>query len=351
MSVVRGDAHCRAAPAAWPGARRSAWLAANAARGGVVVGWRDADGGHGAAYPEIAGYYLSYLACSGGDDESARAVFAWLDRSTEQGPPLTRYSGASGEDDWRNRAVFAFDLAMILRGLVQMRHADPPVADRLVRRCGETLLEISKDGMLASHLLRAGCRSDVPPDRWSTRPFVHHLKAAAALATWKDARARMLAARTIEHWAPRLPAIIAGGSAEHSHPYLYGIEGLLLHHAQTRDAGLADLAARAFRALMQLLATRQDGGRGNAGDVAAQLLRAGATLQRLGRLGAEEWRTLRLRFADRLRALETAEGAILFDARGHSNVWATMFAWQAEHMLAAADGAVPAPCCAPRWII
>jgi hypothetical protein len=332
-------------------ARMSAWLADQAVHDGAVVSWQDAGGGWSDAYPEIAGYYLSYLACSGGDDGAARAIFAWLERITADGPPLTRYFLDRRDDDWRNRFVFAFDLAILLRGLVQMRHAEPASADRLISRCGEALVGISHDGVLASHVARQEQQVAMPPERWSTRPGVHHLKAAAALAVWSDARAQALAARTIDHWAPQLPTIIATGTPDHAHPYLYGIEGLLLHHARTRDATLADAATEAYRALMELLDDADEAGRGNAGDVAAQMLRAGTTLQRIDRISPEEWRPTRRRFMQRLRALDSAEGAVLFDARGHRNVWATLFAWQAEHMLAAADGDVPAACCAPRWII
>src|SRR5687767_3496439 len=101
-------------------------IATDGPHAGAVAGRIAADGRPEYAYPEIAGYFLTWLAFlarTGSLREPARrlapAIGAWhaqwLDTDAD-----TRVRLRSGdEDDWRNRAVFLFDLAMLLRGVAQ----------------------------------------------------------------------------------------------------------------------------------------------------------------------------------------------------------------------------------------
>src|SRR3989442_3482845 len=94
---------------------------------GAIAGWLNEHGEPEFAYPEIAGYYLSWLAFAGrlGREldvrQTATAVVHWVDTVTSTDhPPATRYYFVDCED-WRNSATFTFDLAMLCRGLHAVR--------------------------------------------------------------------------------------------------------------------------------------------------------------------------------------------------------------------------------------
>jgi hypothetical protein len=103
--------------------------------GAGVVDWLTSDGRWHGLYPEICGYYLQYLvqaapATGTGRDTSFRLaaadVAAWLDAvGGSAAEPPTLYQPEVAEPDWRNQCLFAFDLAIILRGLTAARHAGP----------------------------------------------------------------------------------------------------------------------------------------------------------------------------------------------------------------------------------
>ncbi len=136
-------------------------------------------------------------------------------------PPPTRMGAGI---DWRNNAVFSFDLAMMVRGLA--------AAVRTVgtARCAEAVSHlmpwldrlVDRNGMLMSHLeLGTG---DVPA-RWSTRPGPYQAKTAAAILSapedWLSGMVLASARRTLEYWS--------GRAVEHRelHARFYGLEGTL----------------------------------------------------------------------------------------------------------------------------
>ena len=96
---------------------------------GAVTGWLTERGDPSFAYPEITGYYLSWLASSAeveGLSEvlsaSAAEAISWFTRIANGDLPLlTRYYEPSQKDDWRNQAVFTFDLSMAARGIGDSR--------------------------------------------------------------------------------------------------------------------------------------------------------------------------------------------------------------------------------------
>lgn len=326
----------------------AAWLLGEAvvlrggARDGLVVNWRDDGGEWNAGYPEIAGYYLQFL-CRldapprrGAAAANAARVAGWLERIGRDGPPLTRYLRRPAADEWRNGALFSFDLAMIVRGLALADERFPgAVPAGLTARYAGWLAAIENAGLLASHRLLAG--AEALPEKWSTTPGFHHVKAAACLAYRDDPAARTLALATAMHWAGRFEAV---GRALFGdlHPFLYFIEGLLVLWARDGTGVFLDVAEQAFDLVLDEVERCGGTAPGHQGgppasaraDVLAQVLRAGTVLQAAGRLAPARWQPCR---ADLLAALAdhvAPGGGVLFSAAGgHRNVWATIFAWQA----------------------
>lgn len=184
-------------------------------------------------YGEIAGYYLAYLASlmveSSGNQRSAsngaRQVGQWLQSQWADGPAPTRlYVGE--QTDWRNDYVFAFDLAMILKGLASVRRAGEDAWN------GRQIAEFIKLKLTDEHgsLQAVSAKtSGHLTSTWATGVDGHQLKAAAGLIAWgtqfKDQSICKLGKHTLQNltkdklydW-PHLPL----------HPRLYALEGLVL---------------------------------------------------------------------------------------------------------------------------
>jgi len=324
--------------------RVSAWLAANLpladADGceGAVPTWFETDGSWDAAYPEIAGYFLSYLSWRADADSApaARAVASWLDRISRTGPPATRIYPDS-RPDWRNDYVFSFDLAMVSRGLLQARSLASATASALADRYVDFLGELAPDERLAPVAVRPHASGAIP-DRWSTRSGPHHLKAAAAIAGHSSSTARRLSEATVAAWLPHLVewtnSVAATDLGAHAHPVLYGVEGLLILWSQDQEADKLSLAAQTFLALTDRFRLTPAAALGRAGapDVAAQALRAAAILEASGAINRESITDLRIQFLTCIEAACMPDGAVVFDrVNQHRNVWAALFTTQAAH--------------------
>lgn len=174
-------------------------------------------------YPEIGGYYLSFLAQVAGHDAPeaacralARGVLAWFDRSRSDGAPATIERRCARPGDWRNQCLFTFDLAMIVRGMMAVEDRWPGlVPAALLARYADAAEAIGEHGRLGSHRLRADAAGAFIPVKWSTQVDVHHVKAAAALERANHVVAAR-AADTLDRWrfAERRPV-------RELHPALY----------------------------------------------------------------------------------------------------------------------------------
>jgi hypothetical protein len=318
-------------------------------RGGVA-GWLDRDGRPEFVYLEITGYYLTsmaWLAAGAANSshrreralERGRRAVDWM-RSVTAGEavPPTRLYLSSGRDDWRNAAIFTFDLAMAARGVAcfaAVTRVDEGVA--LLRDLGARLEEIcSNTPLLPSHGLRDGTGNTVP-DRWSTRPGPHHIKAAAALLRLPEGvlgDAVIQACRaTITHWKA---ALQTSWPCSELHPLLYGVEGLLIQESAVREETL-DSVEQIYERLLRLQG--QDGSlpsvavRGSGevrSDVLAQTLRAGALLQAGGRLRDDDWsRRLDALTAALLRHVGEDGGVLFAMDQKIANTWCAIFTHQA----------------------
>lgn len=293
---------------------------------GAVVGWTDECGVPAFLYPEIAGYYLTWLAFLAEVQpetlDSARqravALVEWLARVRNGDLPPTRVdtSGADG-DDWRSTARFVFDLAMVLRGLTSAVVLAGAPARELQHRWSALVCEqFVSDRELVPYRAESTSRL---PDRWSTRDDQHLAKAAAALLSCRDAPERLseAARHTLRRWAARKLTEVA---TEELHPALYRVEALLMEQVSL-DVAAVDLAT-----IIESLETSEP----QRGDVLAQALRAGVILRASGVPGAPS-RGMLHDLRARLLEHATPRGSILFTRTGpeHHNVWATMFAHQA----------------------
>ncbi|WP_405976938.1 hypothetical protein [Streptomyces sp. NBC_00158] len=363
-----------------PSARLRAWLLdhprlAEGPHAGGVMG----DTGTAAyVYPEIAGYYLTWLAFLTATDQdphpdttpadttpadpartadaaptaaAREATVRWLtgELGRPDGPRTRCHLTATPEAaaDWRNHARFTFDLGMVHRGAAA---APGPGTAALLARTADLL-----DAMRAPDGSWLGARPHpgaAPlPERWSTTSGPHLLKAAGgvlALAGPGHAPTVLAAAReTVARHAPglaaRLPAM--------SHPGLYALEGLL----QAEAAGHREHSGELLPGYLRLAAQpdgvpREYAGRPDSrvrSDVVAQLLRIGCVLAGRGELDGAGRAAL-----DRLAALLAdrigPDGALPFDdGAAYGNTWCAMFAHQALAFHARITAGRPVP---DAWI-
>jgi hypothetical protein len=347
-----------------------AWLLSDAVQAaggdhdGAVAGWVDEAGAAGFLYPEITGYYLtwlSFLRASRPEFEheaaqrSARAV-SWLARIAEEPLLPTRiYLRRNGTVDWRSAAVFSFDVAMVLRGVAQATSCVGGPALALLNSLGARFGHWFAEGtdILRSH---RPPEADLSlPRRWSTEPGVHHAKAAAAILLLPDgavaSSVRTVSAKTVDHWASSGGAFTPAQKA--LHPELYFIEGLLLAAYPGRDTSLLPRASAQYQAVMA--GQRSDGAlppdldRPRAAvraDVLAQALRVGCLLLNPDAPGRDGRLNGLTRLAAALEMFVTSAGSVVFEresGRRYQNTWAAMFAHQALSYLQAvtAHGVVP----------
>ncbi len=357
-------------PAA-PAAALARWLLAGPAQlaagphAGAVAGCVDAGGRAGYAYPEITGYFLHWLAWRAAAERGRRtrttgigtatadaaglraratAAQGWLARWIDSdAPPPTRVPLGAAAADWRNDAVFCFDLAMVLRGLAavvseRLLLPDPSLVGGLAAQLRAL---IGTDG--AFEACRPRRRGVVLPRRWSTRRGGFLAKAATGVIAAAEALPAVppdLVAAAEATLAQSLDAAIAAPHVD-VHPLLYTLEGALGRPAHPRCAQALPALAVQFDALLAAAgahggvpASLAPGTGDDAParfDVLAQALRAGHALARL-RPHAPPDATALARLRDALEATIRPGGAIPFaagDGAALDSVWATMFAEQA----------------------
>jgi hypothetical protein len=301
------------------------------AEAGAVAGWLNASGEPAFAYTEITGYYLSCMAFmrAAGRSEpivasNAKRAVIWLHaKCTNGNAPLTRYYLQQGVADWRNEAVFSFDLAIVLRGLASVRGLVPEklrqdTVDALHRHF---CVFVSSDGQLVPYIHSTG---KLLPDRWSTRPGPCQLKTAAALLCSGDGLAEELKQASFNMYArwraPFLP------HADELHAALYAVEGLILFGVHGCHEAWKAAADQYVRSAEQLTYARSD--------VVAQALRAGCVLLSRGLLQRPGWDEKIRKLAEVLAGYVGKDGAVLYSdppasSPLHLNACSAMFAYQA----------------------
>ncbi len=303
---------------------------------GGVVGSTSSVCGPEYLYPEATGYFLTWLAFLGlmrgvTPDLSTRALRAatWL--SYQAGDGLTtRHHLNSKAQDWRNRGLFSFDLAMACRGVAAVRDWIPRA---LADECLDRLLRLYSrlcpfDGSLMPVLPRSNAKTGDLPSRWSTRPGPCQLKPAAAILgiprEIAGARLHEEMARVYFRWRDHYREHPAD---DELHPLLYHIEGLVLGFACGIDHGGLTAAGALYPAILRRV------GNCARSDVLAQTLRAGCLVP----LPAGGHRSM-TRSREALLGLLDENGAPVFrrvpyGGARHWNTWSAIFSHQALTLL------------------
>lgn len=301
-------------------------------------------------YGEITGYYLHWLAslpaprpqCA----SAAQAALGWLQHYllTEPMPP-TRLYLQPHPYDWRNEALFAFDLAMIAGGIARVAGQGLGAADAvLVRRLDALLQQFVGDNELKVIVTRL----DVTqlPARWSTVGGPFTAKTASRIlqldaVTPLHAPLVQQCRQQLQRYADRADAM----PPEMLHPTLYALEGMLLAAAPDWEK-----LARGLQRVLALqapdgsLPEAPDSTQIRRNDVAAQALRLAILLEH--QLGdAQRFDASIQLLASWLCQQILPQGTLAF-APGPGNppnTWCAMFAEQALRLYVARETAQPLP--------
>jgi hypothetical protein len=323
------------------------------AQAGGIYGAFDADGRARYVYPEITGYYLHWLAEVAQSHDlaplpaTAQAAADWAARALADGQvPATRaYVGTDDTDDWRNRAVFFFDLAMLLRGLCAAREASLIAApDFAVARLLQELARFVDDaGAIRAARSEPGAEL---PRRWSTLGGPFEVKASSRVLL--AARHQPLPA-ALEQACRALSQHYRDGIVtlplQMLHPTLYFAEGMLVSEPDCAPA-IAQLARRclALSDAAGNLPEAEDSAVPRS-DIIAQTLRV---LLLCGDAGAASTDAL----VENLCARVDDHGRLPFRVDipdPQPNVWCAMFAEQALRWFARARQGLALP--AAEWLV
>jgi hypothetical protein len=327
-------------------------------RGGIA-GWLDRDGRPEFVYLEITGYYLTAMAWlssgAAGSAENietaskrARLAAGWIAAAFGNGSaPPTRLYLSGRPIDWRNKAVFSFDLAMAARGIASASNLMdwPECAQTLDEVCGRLNRISPASDIMQSHEFVTG-DTTMMPDRWSTRPGPHHLKAAAAVLRLPESVVgddlAAAAQRTCDHWTRSF--VNDAWPCEELHAVLYALEGMVLCPRVPGDLEAAERAFVRFMALQEpdgSLPPTVAGGTVRS-DVLAQALRMGLLLSSRGYLNEPQWSHKLDLLTDALLRFIRSDGGVLFALdQPMVNTWCAMFAHQALYLRRCGDSLPP----------
>ena len=319
---------------------------------GGVLGYVDAVCDRWFVYPEIVGYYLTGLAFMAAEDpglhtqtvERARRALGWLARRSSW---TTRdYVHRSNGADWRNSAMFTFDLGMLLAGVGHWTQDESTATEArlLEARVVAELKQIPTVQRLLGPLRPTVDIGHSPlPQRWSTRPGPHLVKVAAIILRSDNLHRSELsdaAARSVQHWKH---FVAANNGAMQVHPVLYFVEGLIFAAiSNSRSA----ITTHAHDVLFRILSDQTEEGdlpeqinpRGglSRADITAQALRIcsiaiGADQRKFGPMLQQHAHRL---YTSLIEHYLSNDGGVLGFRRSiginnPSSVWATIFTYQA----------------------
>ncbi len=306
---------------------------------GAVAGAVQADGSALYIYGEITGYYLHWLASLPDAPKApAQAAANWLQNYLHSADmPLTRIYLQAAEPDWRNQALFAFDLAMIAGGLTRASTSNLiSLSPILLADLQSWLLLFVGDAGLKVCIPRSSAAQ--LPQRWSTQGGSFTAKTASRIlmlhaqspldASLAVACQQELHARATQAGKLGLDMI---------HPTLYALEGCM-----TSASADHEQLARWFEQILALQAA--DGSLPESlltmdvrrTDIIAQALRMAIFLERsLSQPG--RYRTACDGFAQALLPRIRQDGSMGFctDNKPEANIWCAMFTEQALRLYAA----------------
>lgn len=311
---------------------------------GGVAGWIDNAGIAEFVYPEITGYYLTWLdfaQISGGLRrpqilQNLTEARHWIVEAYSDGePPPTRVYLNGNDPDWRNECAFSFDLTMVWRGLVSLADGEPRAQNALRRIIDEIRHMTRGSDLAACRVLRNGKCSI--PQRWSTEAGPYQTKIAAALLASPVRLPEDLvsiAGQVFRRWRNWFDERPLDGDL---HALLYYLEGLTIAGVSF-DPVASAVAARIYSRLLdekrpQFLGSHNADFRS---DILAQALRVGAAVQH--RLDNNTTQLLSS-LAEVLISFVVPEGGVLLQrpAQGcppRLSAWSAMFSHQAIRFFA-----------------
>lgn len=361
MGQVSLSPSATAALAAAAAARARHWLLYGPAQlrcgeqAGGIAGQVGAGGEPSYIYAEITGYFLHWLADIATEQtpaarQAALGIGAWVRRQLAGArlPPTRIHLDPQAAPDWRNDALFFFDLAMLLRGLSSAQALDLVHLSEgeLAHLIGALASFVGPDGELAA--VRRREPGPPLPQRWSTQGGAFLVKASAAVHL---AGRRLQLPLALQRAHAALLAGFADGIAELPlrllHPTLYFAEGMLvaMPARATAIASLLDRCLRLVDAAGELPESEDEGGALGRNDLLAQALRLGLLLRGDQVPGAPSAETLQI-LAGVLSERVGEGGGLAFcrrDAAAGANVWCTLFAEQALRWYARSAAGQPLP--------
>ena len=285
-------------------------------------------------YSEIAGYYLSYIASRAITEKSnlhlktlTELVINYQQEIWSATlPPPTRLYANQHFFDWRNQGIFIFDIAMLLRGLADVKQI-----------YGETSWDGKQIAYYLTHFFSHPqqlqpvhwlCSKLIDvPIRWSTQTGAYQLKVIAALLRYATSFEKVELTCALLAVGRKLTCEFnAGNFALHNaHSICYALEGALLLQQQlplTLTIGKAHIA----RLADEVFQARPSDKEVNRTDVVAQLLRLSCCQPYFNA-------QLATKLAKYLQASMLADGGFNFSIEPNTNTtkntWASLFARQA----------------------
>jgi hypothetical protein len=256
--------------------------------------------------------------------------------------PATRIYLEPAGQDWRNAALFFFDLAIVLRGLASAtRLGLIETNPRLVARISDLLWRlVADDGMFDACV---ATRVDAAlPDRWSTRrgPFLSKAAGGVLIAAAQFSSLPGALAEAADATFKAALESMATQPHSETHALLYGIEGALSLPEHPATVAAMPLMVRQLRDLLERAAQlghtpELPEGTGRVRlDIVAQAIRAAALLlpqlatelpAELPTEDVEQMAQALVHYTDRRLGIPFSPEALPREY----NVWTAMFAEQA----------------------
>lgn len=327
---------------------------------GGVSGWLNEKHEQEYVYFEITGYYLTFLAFLLKIERiprehrliqcKAKKAIKWIGKmiSDSEFPETRKYMIARPIQDWRNYAVFSFDMAMVIKGISDILPflSDPTTfaeAQAILARL--TMLfekHFIRDMRISSHVMREGYNHEQLPLKWSTCEYIHHAKTASALLSISDLYLTSTLKSTCEnelnHWRSYFEK---HDQWKELHPFFYFLEGFILSDVHTNRCHDMYDVQRVYTEIMRhqtlngglasSLAGNSDDQRS---DVIAQALRVGVILKSKCMINGEFWDAKLDKLAASLENYIVDHGAVTFFEKNSLkpifyNAWTSMFTFQA----------------------
>jgi len=310
---------------------------------GGMVGWLIADSKKPEyLYGEITGYYCSLLAYIYSTDdnypksllvEEMRRQTNWLFNEYSSANGLITRKYYSARDDWKNKATFLFDIAMIARGLLSICKLNVVAeASATLALYQELLAKFRNQESLSPYL-----PLDTPglPDKWATKVDIHYLKTVSALLGFPEYRG--IIDRYIDHFSNNTTRQHL--QASDTHPLMYYYEGwLMLRRQNPTPQKLDDLNHSLFMEFLdrnygQRLTGKWYTGDGEIrSDIIAQAMRITAVLFSVGLITKTDYHKHIEQLAAQLADFYL-DGYLCYFPKdlktNYYNTWSAMFAYQA----------------------